>query len=153
MWRWLGKTEAVAAAEHMLQLLQAQGRPVTPHLLNKLVVIAQGWMLAMHGRTLYRERIEAWEYGPIVPGVYRRFRRHGNDPMDTGGRRHDGRFDAERLALMEEVVEKYGVLTGLEAASLTSQEGTPWRRAREAGYRYVPTSMMMAHYRDLMASA
>ena len=40
----------------------------------KLVYMAHGWTLAVLNRPLIMDRIEAWEYGPVIPTVYYAFR-------------------------------------------------------------------------------
>ena len=38
--------------------------------LQSLVYLCQGWHLAMTGAPLFREPIEAWAEGPIVPELH-----------------------------------------------------------------------------------
>ena len=43
--------------------------------LQKLLYLAQGFFLAIYGEPLFPEHIEAWTHGPVVPEIYRRFKR------------------------------------------------------------------------------
>ena len=42
--------------------------------LNKFVYIAYGLALVYKERELFKDRIEAWEYGPVIPAIYHEFR-------------------------------------------------------------------------------
>src|SRR6478735_8493369 len=46
--------------------------------LQKLLYYAQGWHLALRGEPLFREDLQAWSHGPVVPSVYRAFRDFGS---------------------------------------------------------------------------
>ena len=48
--------------------------------LLKLVYISHGWNLEMRNEPLVQNRIEAWQYGPVIPDVYRKFRPQGASP-------------------------------------------------------------------------
>ena len=45
--------------------------------LQKLLYYAQGWHIALTGRQLFTEDLQAWSHGPVVPQVYRAFRDFG----------------------------------------------------------------------------
>ena len=50
--------------------------------LQKLLYYCQGFHLAsFEGAALFDEKVEAWEHGPVVPVVWRRFREFGRDPI------------------------------------------------------------------------
>lgn len=54
---------------------------VTPMKLVKLIYIAQGYMLATHRKPLFQEAIEAWQYGPMIPRLYRSIRSFRDSPV------------------------------------------------------------------------
>ncbi|MFD2419431.1 Panacea domain-containing protein [Amycolatopsis pigmentata] len=41
--------------------------------LQKLLYYAQGHYLALTGRPLFDDEIQAWSHGPVVPAVYRQW--------------------------------------------------------------------------------
>jgi uncharacterized phage-associated protein len=49
--------------------------------LQKLLYYAQGYALALLGRPLFRDRIEAWDHGPVVPGVWQAHTQHQARPL------------------------------------------------------------------------
>ena len=51
--------------------------------LNKLLYYAQGIHLARTGHPLFRDQIEAWQHGPVVPSVYQQYKEFGAGPMPS----------------------------------------------------------------------
>ena len=49
--------------------------------LQKVLYFAQVHYLTILNRPLFSDKIEAWEYGPVVPGVYRQYRSKGSNPI------------------------------------------------------------------------
>jgi uncharacterized phage-associated protein len=62
---------AFTVADEILKIAKRKGLHITPMQLLKLVYIAHGWSLAILGRDLFPDRIEAWKYGPVIPDLYR----------------------------------------------------------------------------------
>ena len=47
---------------------------------NKLLYLSQAWSLVRLGRPLFEDdEIQAWQYGPVAPGVYRAFSEYGRE--------------------------------------------------------------------------
>jgi uncharacterized phage-associated protein len=81
---------AMAVAEYFLTLQEEEAGDLISHMkLQELLYYAQGLHLALNGRPLFDDTIEAWTHGPVVPTVYREFKRFGEIPslfkraMDT----------------------------------------------------------------------
>ncbi len=92
---------------------------------HKWLYYCQGWHLALTGRPLFTERIEAWANGPVVASVWR------DEPQDV---RHEARpLGGEAVVIVDFVVERYGRLTGKQMIRLTHTE-QPWLEASEAGW-------------------
>lgn len=124
-----------AIANYFLDLAAAEKRKIDPLKLQKLVYYAHGWNLAIHGRPLIDERVDAWPYGPVIPTLYHEFKRYGRDPIEepalewngfeaVPARIPDG--DGESRALLQKVWEEYGRYSGIELSNMTHREGTPW---------------------------
>lgn len=51
--------------------------------LQKILYLAHMFHLGQTGQPLISEPFEAWEYGPVVPSVYRRAKVFGNGPVQN----------------------------------------------------------------------
>lgn len=51
---------------------------VTNLKLQKILYFAQVYFLAKIGKPLFADPIEAWEFGPVVPNVYHKLKKHGS---------------------------------------------------------------------------
>lgn len=120
-------------AKYFLTLSQPdEGDYVSNLKLQKLVYYAQGFHLALHGRPLFPDRIEAWEHGPVVPDLYHAYKGHGAEgiPIPVG-------FDPERLtgeqrSLLDEVWNVYGQFSAWKLRNMTHEE-PPWKETPRGG--------------------
>ncbi len=117
----MSRVDDVAAA-----LLVRTG-PVTAMKLQKLVFYSQAWHLAIAGRALFPDRIEAWAMGPVVPGLHRQHRTMFEISDWPSGRSEN--LDHEAVRTIEWVVRKYGSFSAESLSRMTHQE-IPWIVAR-----------------------
>lgn len=74
-------------ARHILALAKrdadARGETsdITPMKLQKLLYYCQGYHLALTGRPLFPETIEAWDHGPVVRSVHREYSRYSKQSI------------------------------------------------------------------------
>lgn len=112
-------------ADYILWLAKQSNNPVTPMQLLKLVYICHGWMTGLYSRPLIREYAEAWQYGPVIPVLYRRFRSYGGGYISESPEKPVC-FDPAEESIIEQVWKHYGRMSGVQLSSLTHQKGTPW---------------------------
>lgn len=126
---------AKAVANYFLNRGDAEGIPITPLKIIKLVYVAHGWCLAVGYRPLIKEVVEAWEFGPVVPELYHAFKEYGNQPIKTRAFEVDEILFDDVLDyddgytvgdLLNDVWDSYKNLTATELVNITHQEGTPW---------------------------
>lgn len=73
---------AVSALSAALSLCQMRNWSVSNLELQKILYIAHMFHLGRtNGAPLISENFEAWDYGPVVPELYRRARGFGSDPV------------------------------------------------------------------------
>jgi uncharacterized phage-associated protein len=57
---------AAAIANEFIKVAKRNGVLLTPMKLQKLVYFAHGWYLALLGKPLINEPVEAWKFGPVI---------------------------------------------------------------------------------------
>jgi uncharacterized phage-associated protein len=132
-----------AIANELLDLAEAAALSIDPLQIQKFVYLAQGWTLGLTGEQLFREAIEAWEYGPVVPELYHSLKLFGASRIK--GRLKDYDYAQRRVVTARAALEKtegeivravwktYGTWSGPQLISLTHQSSSPWREARDTG--------------------
>ncbi|MDR0810620.1 MAG: DUF4065 domain-containing protein [Gemmobacter sp.] len=131
------------------------GRKLSIMQLLKLVYIAHGWHLEMRKSPLFNNRIEAWQYGPVIPDVYSAFRRQGIN-VDTATQAVPAIDMAPAdNGLMEDVWNIYGKLPAFRLSELTHVPGGPWDIATQTGGHYapIPNASIQQHYEYLRLRA
>lgn len=126
-----------------------RGRGPSITQLIKLVYMAHGWTLALRGRPLVNEQIEAWKHGPVLPSVYYAFRPQGTYDLQPNSI-YDDEFDDDMEALLEQVYDLYGNLSPVELSRLTHIKDGPWYKSYRGGNSYspIPDDLIAEHYRD-----
>lgn len=117
-------------ANYYIALANDSGETLTNLKLQKLVYYAQAWYLANFKAPLFNKDFEAWVHGPVIPDLYREYKKFGYGPIVT-----DIDFDAikplERKisGFLYEVARVYMPIGAFELESMTHQED-PWIEAR-----------------------
>lgn len=124
-----------------------EGRPLSIMSLLKLAYIAHGWNLEIRNQPLFSNRIEAWQYGPVIPDVYRTFRPQGVTPTHVDINHPADISEADRQFL-EEIYSIYGKMTPFRLSQLTHEPGGPWETATKWGgwYAPIPDDLIKSHY-------
>ena len=95
--------------------------------LQKLLYYSQAVHLVLHDkRPLFPDPIEAWDYGPVVPRVYHKFKQHGLDIIPSTGEQPVLQYDEQKT--VDIVIRTFGNMSGPELIDQTHYEW-PWRNA------------------------
>ncbi len=101
--------------------------------LNKLLFYSQAWSLVRLGRPLFEDKIQAWEYGPVVSDVYHAYKTCGKTPIQEPLYETDEKiFSSDELELLIDIYNNYGKYTSIALKNMTHVAGSPWDRV------YVP---------------
>jgi uncharacterized phage-associated protein len=135
---------AADVAEYILQKLG----PMQTMKLQKLVYYCQAWALVWLGRPLFREAIEAWTNGPVIPGLWQAHK--GSFRADTVGGDTNS-LEKVTVHHIDRVLGYYGRKAAQDLIDLTHFED-PWRLARgdrganERGNEVITNESMRAYY-------
>ena len=118
-------------ADYFIRDAGRRGQQIRHMKLQRLCYYAQGFYAALYdGSPLFRERLEAWQYGPVVPDLHERLDPYGSHPVPPGAaRRSPSPLPREVLDYLDLVIARLSSYGDWDLAHATCQEG-PWRDAR-----------------------
>ena len=97
--------------------------------LQKLVYFCQGFFLALCGKPLFPETIEAWKHGPVCPRLYQPLKIFGASPITAS-------IDPEKISLTEQersiinmVYSTYRQYSSSGLRKITHNDG-PWKTTK-----------------------
>lgn len=94
--------------------------------LNKLVYFTQVESLRQRGYAMFDDDIEAWQYGPVVPSVYKAFKRYGSDVIPSAlPVQHVSESDMDVIGY---VADTYGQMTAFDLVQTSHRAGGAWAR-------------------------
>jgi uncharacterized phage-associated protein len=126
--------DARLISNSFLTLADADSAYIFPMQLQKLIYLAHGWSLALRGKPLISEDVEAWKYGPVVPVVYHEFKEFRASaitrPARIGGTPET--IDPEAQELIRAVWDRYKSFSGIQLSAMTHESGYAWDTATKA---------------------
>lgn len=72
---------AIDVAKYIILFCKEHGYSISNLKLQKLLYFVQAQFLIALNRAAFHERIEAWDFGPVVPEVYQCFKIWGNSEI------------------------------------------------------------------------
>ena len=108
--------------------------PITHLKLQKLVYYAHGIYLVINNKELFKEKILAWEHGPVVSEVYDEFKKFGKNPLVIDVHNEDVSCidkisrSSDILETLELTYSNFAGYTAWQLRNMTHEEGTPWSK-------------------------
>lgn len=125
-----------AVANFILDACRDNRREVTNLSLQKIAFFCHAWSLVDLGMPLIKHKFEAWEFGPVLPYLYREFRSFDRASIQSRATRINPQtghaetvpyqFDTDTERLLRKVVDFYSLLRAGDLVELTHAEGGPW---------------------------
>lgn len=107
-------------------ILLSDGSDLTNLKIQKLIYYAYGIYLARHNKHLFKESIEAWQYGPVIPSLYHEFKQYKKQPVPLSKDFDANKFDDDLRKFLQEIYLKYGEYDAKELCELSHEHSTPW---------------------------
>lgn len=141
---------AATVGNKFLDLARADGYPLTPMQIQKLVYFAHAWHLAYGAGPLISEPAQAWQWGPVFPSMYHavkvwgggpilssipqpEYARRGFTPLPPtmpGSAPSIPSGDHFANQLVERVWHVYRGMSGIQLSTLAHEPNGAWERAR-----------------------
>ena len=138
-----------AIANLVLDECEQKNIKLTNLALQKVVYFCHVWSLIKLRRPLIAQQFEAWEFGPVLPYLYREFKKFEADPIkgratslvaSTGERTLATyeNIDDEVRFLVVDVTNFYARLSASELVKLSHADGGPWHSVWNHGGQVNP---------------
>ena len=112
-------------------LQNEDGELMTNLKLQKLLYFAEGCAHRELGSSLFPERLEAWELGPVVPEIYRAFKPCGRNPIEEPIAAAP-EFPSEVEIYLGRIIAHFGRYSAQHLVRM-SHADRPWIEAYRAG--------------------
>ena len=131
--------KAINVAEYIINTI-----PVDNLKLQKLLFYSQAVHLVLNKTPLFNDRIEAWMYGPVVPSVYKKYKKIGYEILQPSKTQKATLSDSE-IESIDMVIDYYGNMTGVQLVTKTHQE-SPWKDVYVANKNILITNESIYNY-------
>ena len=147
--------DARSVANQLLRIAKDRGVTLTNMQVQKIVYIAHGYSLAILHKPLFKQHVEAWRWGPVIPDLYHSLRRYGagivDNPIPVINMDSINETDQK---LLSTVLDAYGRFTGPQLSTMTHREGTPWHEVYEPNAMFnsntIHNDRIERHYTELL---
>lgn len=152
-----GNHDSRAIANEILLVAGKNGMPLTIMQVIKLAYMSHGFSLSILDRPMSAHEVQAWQYGPVFPHVYKAFKKAGSLPVGyladnkETGIPFSARLDDDEKKIIESVVKNYGGMHVFELSNIMHRDGTPWSVTfKEKGpYSPIPNELIKSHFLSL----
>lgn len=100
--------------------------------LKKLLYYAQGISLGMYDKPVFKERIEAWQHGPVVREIYGHFSKFGRNNIEINMDREKEDIinkienSKEAIEVLNLAYDNFAIYTAWQLRQMTHEDNTPW---------------------------
>ena len=116
---------AKTLAEYLIYLnhkIQGQDTDITPMKLQKLLYYCQGYSLALTGKPIFSEPIEACAHGPVIDSVYQEYKKYKNDVIPVSEKINFEDIDETAKSIADLVVDEKKWLSAYALSDSTESE-------------------------------
>lgn len=148
---------AGSVANEFIKLCDKHSVELTNMKLVKLMYIAQGLSLSLLDRPIFKDHIEAWKYGPVIPSIYHEFKHFKSNPITAKSVILDSNWEklSEPVLAKEEdqkivrlTWDLYKDTSARELITSTHRPGTPWSLTYVYGENRVIENRLIKKYYD-----
>lgn len=122
---------ALSIAQYIIDYCSNTNKIISNLKLQKVLYFVQAEFLVDTGHPCFYEDIEAWDFGPVVPEVYFKFRIYGSATIPPIKPVHFKISDADRIRI-NSIVSACSEYTASQLVEITHNQ-TPWRKAYKKG--------------------
>jgi uncharacterized phage-associated protein len=101
----------------------------------------------MFDEPLFKEEIEAWTHGPVVPKIYHHFKEYGDGGIPSPAK--VPKLDKGTIEFLDEIYRIFGQYSAWKLRNMTHEE-PPWKQAVARKNRVIDPKIMRKYFKTLL---
>ncbi len=124
----------IDVARYIIWYCQEKSYAISNLKLQKILYFAQAQFLVFgkDNKPCFSEKIEAWQYGPVVPEVYRQYKIFGSAHIPCGDIAEEFDIDESDKEMINGIVDRCNKYSAERLISI-SQKQKPWKMPTKKG--------------------
>ena len=125
-------------ANFILDYADNNGISITNLSLQKITYFCHVWYLITTNKPLIKQNFEAWEFGPVLPYLYRDFKNYGDQKITSRATKLDPRtgnrivakinLNSDEEEILRRIVSLYSRLTPSQLVDQSHAVDGPWHK-------------------------
>lgn len=129
--------KALDVAHYIISSCNGQGKGISNLKLQKILYFVQAEFLVSANKPCFEDRIEAWDFGPVVPNVYHQYKIYGSAIIPSNLNDSLVPFykmikHSDRL-LIDGIITETSTYTAAQLVEITHNQ-SPWKNAYRRGF-------------------
>lgn len=141
--------KAIDVAAYIIELSTKIGEPVTNMKLQKLLYYSLAWYgVETNGKKLFEDPVTAWKYGPVIVGIYEKYKKYGADAIKGPVDGKTSELNSLEKEIVEDIFNIYGSKSAIELMSLSHSE-QPWLDTFDPdnNQKEIPFSLIYSYFK------
>lgn len=139
------KYSALSISQYVINHEWDENRPVSNLRLQKLLYFIQACFYASRGYGCFRDKIEAWDFGPVIPSVYRKYKKYGSCIIIDKAANLIKDISDEDKEMIDLILNVSAEFTTTDLVKL-SKDQDPWKNAYTPLFENEITEEQMKNY-------
>ena len=115
--------QAIDIAEYFLWKAQEDKQELLSNMkLQKLMYYAQGLYLVLNDTQLFKDKLEAWTYGPVIPNLYHKYKEHGANGIPANPKFDPLSIDEDTRDFLDEIYEVFGQFSAIRLMEIAHSD-------------------------------
>lgn len=135
--------DVMTVAEYIIYRCNNLQKTISNLKLQKILYFVQAEFLVVKGLPCFQARIEAWDFGPVVPEVYQKYKVYGSTSIPCYGYCFDP-FTHKDKELIDGIVDECANYSAATLVRITHNQD-PWKNTY-ASYNNIITNESIKSY-------
>lgn len=119
---------AIDIARYVIFHENQAGKIISNLRLQKLLYFIQAQFLVAHHEPCFSDRIEAWDFGPVVPNVYHEYKIFGSSNIPARQNNNSNTICKNDCTLIDNILQQASKYSTSQLVSITHNQ-KPWKNA------------------------
>lgn len=132
-------------AKYIINYCYSKKLPISNLKLQKLLYFVQAQFLVKKDYPCFPEEIEAWDFGPVVPEIYRIYKKYGSSNLPKSQDFILESVSENDRILINSIIDKCALYSATQLVTITHNQ-TPWLRAYQPYQSNIITKQSIKDY-------